>query len=104
MLCIALVFPALLWIGASGKTTDDFSRRVCSFLGRISFPLYMVHYPIMYSFYKWLIRTEQYSFAQTWQVALLVMAASIVLAYLCLVLYETPVRNLLTRRFNSKKI
>ena len=104
MLCIALVFPTLLWIGASGKTTDDFSRRVCSFLGRISFPLYMVHYPIMYSFYKWLIRTEQYSFAQTWQVALLVMAASIVLAYLCLVLYETPVRNLLTRRFNSKKI
>ena len=102
--CIALVFPALLWIGASGKTTDAFSQRVCSFLGRISFPLYLVHYPIMYSFYKWLIRTEQYSFAETWPVALCAMAASIVLAYLCLVLYETPVRNFLTRKFNSKKV
>ena len=104
MACIAIVFPCLLWLGASGKTTDAFSQRICSFLGRISFPLYMVHYPIMYSFYKWLIRTEQYSFGETWPVALCVLAASILLAYLCLVLYETPVRNLLTRKFNSKKI
>lgn len=103
MVCIVIIFPALLWLGASGKTTDAFSEKVCNFLGRISFPLYMVHYPVMYSFYKWLIRTEQYSFAQTWQVALCVMAFSIILAYLCLRFYETPVRNYLTKRFVARK-
>ncbi|WP_293588513.1 acyltransferase family protein [Prevotella sp.] len=56
--CIIGVFPIIVWLSASGITTDNTSRRICRFLGDISFPLYMVHYPLMYAFYMWLIKTE----------------------------------------------
>lgn len=95
--CIIIVFPLLVWLAASGKTTDATSTRVCRFLGDISFPLYLVHYPLMYAFYLWLIHTGQCTFAQTWPVALCVIAASVLLAWVCLRFYDIPVRKWLTR-------
>lgn len=56
--CIIGVFPIIVWLGASGTTTDNTSRRICRFLGDISFPLYIVHYPLMYAFFMRLIKTE----------------------------------------------
>ena len=46
--CAILIFPMLVYLGASGKTTDKHSARICKFLGDISYPLYMVHYPLIY--------------------------------------------------------
>ena len=101
--CIIIVFPILLWIGASGVTTDTKSTNICKFLGDISYPIYVVHYPIMYLFYAWLIKNQLYTFEETWQVALLVYCVNIILAYACLKLYDEPVRKWLTRIFLSKK-
>ncbi len=98
--CIALVFPLLIWMAASGATTDIYSTKVCKFLGDISFPVYIVHYPLMYLFYAWLIDKKLYTLAETWPVALAVCAASVLLAYACLKLYDEPVRKWLTKRFN----
>lgn len=95
--CIVVVFPAVVWAAASGSTTDCVSRRVCAFLGDISYPLYIVHYPLMYAFYRWLMQTRQYTLGETWPVALAVMVTSVLLAWLCLKLYDMPVRRLLTR-------
>lgn len=103
IVCIALVFPVLVWIGASGTTTDTFSTRVCKFMGDISFPLYIVHYPFMYLFYAWLIRTGQFSFGETWQVALCVYAWNILVAFVCLKCYDEPVRKWLAERFINKR-
>ena len=101
--CIAVVFPLIVWLGASGQTTDAFSTRVCKFLGDLSFPLYITHYPFMYLFYSWLIKTERYSFAETWQVALCVYAWNILVAVICLKLYDEPVRKWLEARFINKQ-
>ena len=101
--CIIVVFPVLVWLAASGSTTDRLSTRLCTFLGDLSFPLYIVHYPLMYVFYLWLIKTGQYTFAETWSVALLVCAASVLLAWLCLRLYDVPVRRWLAGKFGTKK-
>lgn len=101
--CIIVAFPILLWIGASGTTTDKQSTRICKFLGDISYPVYVVHYPLMYLFYAWLIKKQLFTFAETWQVALCVYALSIIIAYLCLKLYDEPVRKYLAKRFLSKK-
>ena len=95
---IILLFPALLWLAASGSTTDQTSTRICTFLGDISFPLYIVHYPLMYAFYRWLIQTEQYTLAETWPVALAVVVSSIVLAWICLKCYDIPVRRWLSKK------
>ena len=101
--CIILIFPILIWVGASGTTTDTKSTKICKFLGDISFPLYIIHYPVMYLFYAWLIDKELYTLAETWQVVLGVCVLNIVLAYLCLKLYDEPVRKWLSKKFLARK-
>ena len=51
--CSLIVFPAVVALGACGVTTDRWSTAVCGFVGRISYPLYITHYPVMYLFYAW---------------------------------------------------
>lgn len=102
--CILFIFPILVWIGASGKTTDKRSTQICKFLGDISFPLYAVHYPLMYLFYAWLIDNKLYTFGEVWPTALMVYIGSILLAYLCLKCYDEPVRRWLTKKFMPKKL
>ena len=101
--CVIVAFPIILWIGASGTTTDVQSTKVCKFLGDISYPVYVIHYPLMYLFYAWLIENKLYTLGETWHVAVCVFVLSIVLAYLCLKLYDEPVRKYLAKRFLSKK-
>ena len=101
--CIIIAFPILLWIGASGTTTDQKSTQICKFLGDISYPIYVIHYPFMYLFYAWLIKNQLFTLGETWQVALCVYAWNILFAYLCLKLYDEPVRKYLAKRFLNKK-
>lgn len=95
--CIICIFPIIVWTGASGTTTDNTSRRICRFLGDISFPLYIVHYPLMYAFYMWLIKTELYTFSDTWPIAISTMACSICIAWLSLRFYDEPIRKWLNK-------
>ncbi len=99
--CTILIFPILVYLGASEKSTDKTTSRMSKFLGDISYPLYMVHYPFMYLFYSWVWKNEL-TFAQTWPVALVLFFGNILLAYLSLKLYDEPVRKYLTKRFLLK--
>ena len=72
-------------------------------LGDISYPLYIVHYPIMYLFYAWLIENDIYTLRECWGMALLVVTSSILLAFLCLKLYDEPLRKWLTRRYCNRE-
>ena len=102
--CTILIFPLLVYLGASGKTTDKGTAKICKFLGDISYPVYIIHYPFMYLFYAWLWSKEPHiTFSQSWPVALCFFVGSIVLAYLCLKLYDEPVRKWLSKKFLTKK-
>lgn len=101
--CVTLIFPILVRLGASGSTADHKSTAICNFLGRISYPLYMIHYPIMYLFYAWLIENKAPAFAKTWQAALGVYVTCIILALLCMKLYDEPIRRYLAKKFLSTK-
>ena len=98
MCCIMLIFPVIVWLGASGVTSDKASTGVCKFLGDLSYPLYIVHYPVMYLFYAWLIKNQLYTVADTWMVVILVFAVNITLAIAALKLYDEPVRRWLTAK------
>lgn len=100
--CAVVFFPLLVYLGASGKTTDKITTRVCKFLGDISYPLYMVHYPFIYLYYAW-VKNENLTFEQSLPGAAALVAGSVVLAYLCLKLYDEPVRRFLTKRLLPKR-
>lgn len=102
VVCIALVFPFIVWLGACGGTGSSFTSKVGKVLGDLSYPLYIVHYPIMYIFYAWLIEKKIYTLNECLGVAALVIVSSIVLALLCLKLYDEPVRRWLTRKMQKK--
>ena len=57
----------------------------------------------MYLYYAWLWSGEKLTFSDTWLVALVVFFGNILLAYLCLKLYDEPVRKWLTKKFLAKK-
>ena len=100
--CAVVFFPLLVYLGASGKTTDKITTRVCKFLGDISYPLYMVHYPFIYLYYAW-VKNENLTFEQSLPGAAALVAGSVILAYLCLKLYDEPVRRFLTKRLLPKR-
>ena len=98
--CIAFIFPVLVLLGAWGSASGV-TRKANRFLGDLSYPLYIVHYPIMYIFYSWLIKNDIYTLGTCWPTALLVIVSSIALAYICLKFYDEPVRRWLSRRIRQ---
>lgn len=100
--CVLVLFPLLVWLGASGRASDRTTARTCKFLGDISYPVYVIHYPFMYLFYAWLWSGERIPFAQAWPVAAGIFAGSILLAWGALKCYDEPVRRWLTRRFLTR--
>ncbi len=101
-LCVACVFPFIVWFAASGTLENVVSKKFCKLLGDLSYPLYIVHYPVMYLFYSWLIDNKLYSLGETWHVVILVFIINITLALTCLKLYDEPVRRWLTKTFMKK--
>ena len=102
VVCIAFVFPIIVWLGACGSTEGS-TGRISGLLGDLSYPLYIVHYPVMYLFYAWLIDKHFYSFEDTLLMPAIVVTVSIALAYACLKLYDEPVRKWLAHKFMSRK-
>ena len=100
--CVLVLFPLLVWLGASGRASDRTTARTCKFLGDISYPVYVIHYPFMYLFYAWLWSGERIPFAQAWPVAAGIFAGSVLLAWGALKCYDEPVRRWLTRRFLTR--
>lgn len=96
--CTLVLFPAIVHIGASGRTSDRHSQRTCEFLGAISYPVYIIHYPFMYLMYAWAWRNG-YGFDTVWPVALGIVVTVIVLAWLFLKYYDEPIRRRLSKKF-----
>ncbi len=100
--CCVVFFPLLVYLGASGNTTDKYTTRVCKFLGDISYPLYMVHYPFIYLYFAW-VKNNDLTFEESLPGAAGVVVGSIIIAYICLKFYDIPVRRYLTNRFLKPK-
>lgn len=101
-ICVIVIFPLLVYIGASGKATDRFTSRVCKFMGDISYPVYLIHYPILYMFFAWVWKNGLV-FSQVWTMAVLLFVGFILFAWFCLKFYDEPLRRWLSRRFVERK-
>lgn len=101
-LCILVLFPVILLMGAGSGLSKVTETKVCTFLGRISYPLYVVHLPIVFVQMSWAAQHPQAPLGAHIMTALFAVLISIATAYAALKLYDEPLRKRLTNRFLSK--
>ena len=100
--CIAVVYPFIVWLGACGSSENKVTEKTNKFLGEISYPIYIIHYPMMYLFYMWIMKNKYYGFEDTIFVPIALIILSMLLAYACLKLYDEPLRRWLAKKFVNK--
>lgn len=100
-LCVIAIFPLIVAMGAGGSLAASWPTRIAKWLGDISYPLYITHYALIYTYTEWVGRHTA-SVAYTMGVGALVFVASVALAYACLKLYDEPVRKWLQGKVFKK--
>lgn len=102
VLVVLFYFPLLISLGA-GAVLSPQLRPICQLSGKISYPLYMTHYAVIWIFGNYLAAHKP----DTSELALVVPVATILLvgfAYLVMVVYDIPVRKYLTRKRSAPNI
>ena len=101
-LCILVLFPLILLMGAGSGLSKTTETKVCNFLGRISYPLYVVHLPIVFAQMSWAAQHSEAPLGAHFMTALFAVLISIATAYAALKLYDEPLRKRLMNRFLSR--
>jgi peptidoglycan/LPS O-acetylase OafA/YrhL len=100
-LSVIFIFPLIVYLGAGGELNGKYVSKISKFLGGISYPIYITHYPLIYIYTGW-VADNKVPLSKALPVGVLVFFSSIVLAYACLKLYDEPVRKWLAKRFLVK--
>jgi peptidoglycan/LPS O-acetylase OafA/YrhL len=98
---ILFVFPLIIYLGASSTLANTFQKRACKFLGDISYPIYITHYPLIYLYTGWVYDNKP-SIENRIIFGAVVFVAALLIAYACLKLYDEPVRKWLQQKFMPK--
>ena len=101
--CILLLFPVIVAMGAGSEVKGKHSVAVCNYLGEISYPLYITHYPFAYMQMAWVTHNPDASMGAHVFVSVSTFILSVGVAHACLKLYDLPVRNWLKNRFLVNK-
>ena len=99
--CIILLFPLIVAIGAGGEIKNAVSLKICKALGDISYPIYIIHYPLIYWYMSWVFENK-ISLKEGYLLGIGVFVASVTIAYLCLKFYDEPVRNWLQNKYQKR--
>ena len=101
-LSILILFPLIVIAGAGSRTTDPKSTAICKWLGDISYPIYITHYPLIYMQMDWV---AQHPDAPLWQhiaIGTGTVIMAIILAWGLLKAYDLPVREWLKEHWLKK--
>ena len=102
--CVILIFPLVVAIGAGGSLHNSTSGRISQFLGSLSYPLYITHFPLIYIFTAWVSNNHIPMGAKGLLVGLSVVIISMLLAWVCLKFYDEPVREWLRKKVMVKNL
>lgn len=100
---ILIFFPIVVAAGAGSPLTGRKTIAVCKFLGAISYPLYITHYPMIYVQMNWAAQHPDAPLGTHIWVAASIFVAAIAVAYASLKVYDEPVREWLSARFLRSK-
>lgn len=96
---VILLFPMVVIMGAGSETTDPKTTAWCKWLGAISYPLYITHYPWIYLQMKWAADHKDLPVGTHVFVAVCIFFLVIGIAWASLKLYDEPVREWLKQHF-----
>ena len=100
---VLALFPLIVAMGAGSNVTGKRSVALCKFLGELSYPLYITHFPLIYMQIAWARNNPDAPAGMHLFIAVSVFVLSIAIAYACLKLYDEPVREWLKQHWLMKK-
>ena len=103
-ICILVCFPLIVAMGAGSSVTGSKSSTINRFLGEISYPIYITHYPLIYMQMSWVDSHKDAPLGTHIFVAVCIFVLAILVAYGAYRLYDLPVREWLKKKcFNIQK-
>ena len=96
--CILVCFPLIVAMGAGSSVTGSKSSTINKFLGEISYPIYITHYPLIYIQMSWVDSHKDAPLGQHIFVAVSIFVLAILVAYGAYKLYDLPVREWLKKK------
>jgi peptidoglycan/LPS O-acetylase OafA/YrhL len=101
---VLFVFPMIIYLGAIGEVKHRITEKICTFLGDISYPLYITHFPFICMYYAWTYNNN-ITIEQGAPIGVALIIGCIAFAYAALKWYDLPVRKWLANKFiyDSKK-
>lgn len=96
--CILVLFPLIVIIGAGSSVKGGKSEAINKFLGDISYPIYITHFPFLYMQMAWADKHQDAPLGTHIFVAVSIFFLSIAVAYASFKLYDVPVREWLKRK------
>ena len=98
-ICILALFPLIVAAGAGSEILGAAAGKLCRFLGEISYPLYITHYPLIYLQVAWASANPEAPLGTHIFVGCAVYILAIANAYAGMKLLDMPLRKWLTKRW-----
>jgi peptidoglycan/LPS O-acetylase OafA/YrhL len=96
---ILICFPLIVAIGAGSSVKGGKSAAINKFLGDISYPLYIIHYPLIYLQMSWAETHKDAPLGMHVFVAVCIIILAILVAYGAYKLYDLPLREWLKKKW-----
>ena len=104
ILAILVLFPLIIMMGRGSRVAGERYEGLCKFLGDISYPLYVTHYPLIYVQMSWAATHREAPLSTHIFMGACFFLIAIALAYASMKLYDLPVRAWLSDKFLSRKM
>ena len=98
---VVFILPLVVCIGAGANVKNNMVKWY-KLLGDLSYPIYMTHYASVVLFWSYLKQNAQLTVGDKYLIALVCIIANLIFAYFTLKAFDKPMRNWLTKKFNSK--
>ena len=97
-ICILVCFPLIVAMGAGSSVIGSKSSAINKFLGEISYPIYITHYPLIYMQMSWADSHKDVPLGTHIFVGVCIFVLSILVAYGAYRFYDLPVREWLKHK------
>ncbi|GEO09239.1 acyltransferase family protein [Segetibacter aerophilus] len=98
---VLLYFPLLVSLGAGSSLSTGW-KKVCTFSGNISYPLYMSHYAVIWVFGNYFTNKKPPA-AQLPYIIIPGIILLVFIAYLVMVFYDIPLRRYLSQKWQQER-